>query len=48
VQIPMCNEREVYAQSIFAVCQLDWPKDRLLIQVLDDSYEDDVQELIRA
>lgn len=48
VQIPMCNEREVYAQSISAVCQLDWPKDRLLIQVLDDSYDDDLQELIRA
>ncbi|TYH13221.1 hypothetical protein ES288_A06G127000v1 [Gossypium darwinii] len=32
VQIPMCNEREVYEQSISAVCQLDWPKDRLLIQ----------------
>lgn len=48
MQIPMCNEREVYAQSISVVCQLDWPKDRLLIQVLDDSYEDDVQELIRA
>ncbi|KAB2077648.1 hypothetical protein ES319_A06G113200v1 [Gossypium barbadense] len=36
VQIPMCNEREVYEQSISAVCQLDWPKDRLLIQVLDE------------
>ena len=44
----MCNEREVYAQSISVVCQLDWTKDRLLFQVLDDSYEDDVQELIRA
>ncbi|GAA0162698.1 hypothetical protein LIER_18732 [Lithospermum erythrorhizon] len=26
----------VYAQSIAAVCQLDWPNDRILIQVLDD------------
>ncbi|PKI34338.1 hypothetical protein CRG98_045254, partial [Punica granatum] len=32
VQIPMCNEREVYAQSIAAACELDWPKDRILIQ----------------
>ncbi|KAA8530271.1 hypothetical protein F0562_004980 [Nyssa sinensis] len=47
VQIPMCNEREVYAQSISAVCQLDWPKDRLLIQVLDDSDDENVQLLIR-
>uniref|UniRef100_A0A5B7AMF5 Putative xyloglucan glycosyltransferase 4 n=1 Tax=Davidia involucrata TaxID=16924 RepID=A0A5B7AMF5_DAVIN len=47
VQIPMCNEREVYAQSISAVCQLDWPKDSLLIQVLDDSDDENVQLLIR-
>ncbi|CAH8363726.1 unnamed protein product [Eruca vesicaria subsp. sativa] len=48
VQIPMCNEREVYEQSISAVCQLDWPKDRILIQVLDDSDDESIQELIRA
>ncbi|KAG7567566.1 Nucleotide-diphospho-sugar transferase [Arabidopsis thaliana x Arabidopsis arenosa] len=48
VQIPMCNEREVYEQSISAVCQLDWPKDRLLIQVLDDSDDESIQQLIRA
>ncbi|XP_022732313.1 probable xyloglucan glycosyltransferase 5 isoform X2 [Durio zibethinus] len=48
VQIPMCNEREVYGQSIFAVCQLDWPKDRLLIQVLDDSDDESIQCLIKA
>ncbi|KAH9742016.1 Xyloglucan glycosyltransferase 4 [Citrus sinensis] len=34
VQIPMCNEREVYETSIAAACQLDWPKDRILIQLL--------------
>eukprot|EP01018_Ginkgo_biloba_P011446 Gb_05418 [translate_table: standard] len=48
VQIPMCNEREVYEQSISAVCQLDWPKDRILIQVLDDSDEEFVQVLIKG
>ncbi|XP_050225280.1 xyloglucan glycosyltransferase 4 [Mercurialis annua] len=47
VQIPMCNEREVYAQSIGAACQLDWPKDRILIQVLDDSSDANVQLLIK-
>ncbi|XP_054799656.1 xyloglucan glycosyltransferase 4 [Prosopis cineraria] len=47
VQIPMCNEREVYAQSIGAACQLDWPKDRILIQVLDDSNDGHVQLLIK-
>ncbi|KAL1168169.1 hypothetical protein V6Z11_A05G067100 [Gossypium hirsutum] len=48
VQIPMCNEREVYEQSISAVCQLDWPKDRLLIQVLDDSDDESIQCLIKT
>ncbi|WCJ30492.1 Cellulose-synthase-like C5 [Euphorbia peplus] len=48
VQIPMCNEREVYDQSISAVCQLDWPRDRLLIQVLDDSDDKTIQSLIKA
>ncbi|KAJ9176636.1 hypothetical protein P3X46_011923 [Hevea brasiliensis] len=48
VQIPMCNEREVYQQSIAAVCIQDWPKERMLIQVLDDSDELDVQLLIKA
>lgn len=48
VQIPMCNEREVYEQSISAVCQLDWPKDRILIQVLDDSDDESIQWLIKS
>lgn len=48
VQIPMCNEREVYELSISAVCQLHWPKDRLLIQILDDSDNECIQELIKS
>ncbi|KNA08048.1 hypothetical protein SOVF_166230 [Spinacia oleracea] len=47
VQIPMCNEKEVYQQSIGAVCNLDWPKSKLLIQVLDDSDDHTAQMLIR-
>lgn len=48
VQIPMCNERECYEQSISAVCQLDWPKNRILIQVLDDSSDEEVAGLIET
>ncbi|XP_072979170.1 probable xyloglucan glycosyltransferase 5 [Typha angustifolia] len=48
VQIPMCNEREVYEQSISAACRLDWPKERLLIQVLDDSNDETIQLLIKG
>lgn len=47
VQIPMCNEREVYETSIAAACQLDWPRDRLLVQVLDDSDDENLQFLIK-
>lgn len=39
---------QVYEQSISAVCQLDWPKDRFLIQVLDDSDDESIQYLIKA
>ncbi|KAA8528436.1 hypothetical protein F0562_035791 [Nyssa sinensis] len=46
VQIPMCNEKEVYQQSIAAVCNLDWPKSKLLIQILDDSDDPTTQMLI--
>ncbi|KAK9166057.1 hypothetical protein Scep_001248 [Stephania cephalantha] len=46
VQIPMCNEKEVYQQSIAAVCNLDWPKENILIQVLDDSDDPTTQLLI--
>ncbi|KAL0369441.1 UNVERIFIED_CONTAM: putative xyloglucan glycosyltransferase 6 [Sesamum angustifolium] len=48
VQIPMCNEREVYQQSIAAACVQDWPRERMLIQILDDSDDADVQFLNRA
>ncbi|KAI4366504.1 hypothetical protein MLD38_022375 [Melastoma candidum] len=47
VQIPMCNEKEVYQQSIAAVCNLDWPKSNFLIQVLDDSDDPVTQLLIK-
>eukprot|EP00268_Persea_americana_P042127 TRINITY_DN4211_c0_g4_i2.p1 TRINITY_DN4211_c0_g4~~TRINITY_DN4211_c0_g4_i2.p1 ORF type:complete len:693 (-),score=112.62 TRINITY_DN4211_c0_g4_i2:415-2493(-) len=47
VQIPMCNEKEVYQQSIAAVCNLDWPRSNMLIQILDDSDDPITQMLIK-
>ncbi|XP_042011722.1 probable xyloglucan glycosyltransferase 12 [Salvia splendens] len=47
VQIPMCNEKEVYQQSIAAVCNLEWPKGRMLVQVLDDSDDPLTQLMIK-
>ncbi|XP_031256663.1 glucomannan 4-beta-mannosyltransferase 2 [Pistacia vera] len=46
VQIPMFNEREVYKVSIGAACGLSWPSDRLVIQVLDDSTDATIKEMV--
>jgi len=37
VQIPVYNERYVAERVIDAVCAIDWPGERLEVQVLDDS-----------
>ncbi len=37
VQVPIYNERYVAERVIDAVCALEWPRDRLEIQLLDDS-----------
>ncbi len=46
VQLPVYNERYVVQRLIEAACALDYPKDRLEIQVLDDS-NDETQLLVR-
>ncbi|TVU28500.1 hypothetical protein EJB05_20019 [Eragrostis curvula] len=48
VQIPMYNEEEVYQLSIGAACRLTWPADRLIIQVLDDSTDAIIKELVKS
>lgn len=40
IQLPFYNERFVAARLIECAARLDWPKDRLEIQVLDDSTDD--------
>jgi cellulose synthase/poly-beta-1,6-N-acetylglucosamine synthase-like glycosyltransferase len=40
VQIPTYNEGELVRRVLEAVTALDWPRDRLAIQVLDDSIDD--------
>lgn len=47
VQLPLYNERYVAERLINAVAGLDYPRELLDIQVLDDS-TDDTQELARA
>jgi cellulose synthase/poly-beta-1,6-N-acetylglucosamine synthase-like glycosyltransferase len=40
VQLPMFNERYVARRLIDAVCRISYPRDKLEIQVLDDSTDD--------
>jgi len=48
VQLPMYNERLVARRIIRKACELDYPKDRLQIQVLDDSTDDTCQVALEA
>jgi cellulose synthase/poly-beta-1,6-N-acetylglucosamine synthase-like glycosyltransferase len=47
VQLPMFNEDTVAERIIRATCQIDYPLDRLEIQVLDDS-TDESADIARA
>jgi len=47
VQLPIFNERYVARRLVQAVCALDYPRDKLYIQVLDDSV-DDTQTIAKA
>ena len=47
VQLPVFNEATVVERLLDAACQLDWPRDRLQIQVLDDS-TDETRQLVEA
>jgi cellulose synthase/poly-beta-1,6-N-acetylglucosamine synthase-like glycosyltransferase len=40
VQLPIYNERYVVERLLDAVCAIEWPRDRLEVQVLDDSTDD--------
>ncbi|MEM9052383.1 MAG: cellulose synthase family protein [Bacteroidota bacterium] len=40
IQLPVFNERYVVERLIDATCKLDYPKDKLSIQLLDDSTDD--------
>src|SRR5476651_2276408 len=39
VQLPVCNEGYLALRVAAAACALDWPRDRLTIQLLDDGDE---------
>ncbi len=43
VQLPIYNEKYVIERLIDSICKLDYPDDRLEIQVLDDSTDESVE-----
>jgi cellulose synthase/poly-beta-1,6-N-acetylglucosamine synthase-like glycosyltransferase len=47
IQLPLYNEKYVARRVIDAVCSMDYPKNKMQIQVLDDS-DDDTIDLIRS
>ena len=48
VQLPLYNERYVAQRVILAAAALDYPRDRLEIQVLDDSTDDTTDRVARV
>jgi cellulose synthase/poly-beta-1,6-N-acetylglucosamine synthase-like glycosyltransferase len=48
VQIPVYNERYVAQRLLETVAKFDWPKDKLEIQVLDDSDDDTTAIIART
>ncbi|MBI2505303.1 MAG: glycosyltransferase [Candidatus Latescibacteria bacterium] len=48
VQLPLYNEYHVVERLIDAVCRLDYPRDRLQVQVLDDSQDETCQRAREA
>jgi cellulose synthase/poly-beta-1,6-N-acetylglucosamine synthase-like glycosyltransferase len=48
IQLPLFNEMYVVERLINSVCEIDYPKDKLEIQVLDDSTDETVKITARA
>ena len=48
VQLPVFNEHEVAIGAMRAAAALDWPRDKLRIQVLDDSTDESVAMIAEA
>ncbi len=46
IQLPIYNEKYVAQRLIDAVCKMEYPKDKIEIQVLDDS-DDETSELVQ-
>ncbi|HEY0107817.1 MAG TPA: glycosyltransferase family 2 protein [Rhizomicrobium sp.] len=48
VQLPVCDEGPLAVRVAAAAARLDWPRDKLEIQVLDDGRKGNPEDLVRA
>ena len=48
IQLPMYNEMYVAERLINTICEIDYPKDKLEIQVLDDSTDETVDVVAKV
>jgi len=48
IQLPLYNEMYVIERLINSVCEIDYPKDKMEIQVLDDSTDETVDVVAKA
>lgn len=48
VQLPMFNETHVAARIIERACRINWPRERLEVQVLDDSTDAETRAMVDA
>jgi cellulose synthase/poly-beta-1,6-N-acetylglucosamine synthase-like glycosyltransferase len=48
IQLPLYNEKYVACRLIDAICKMDYPQDRLEIQVLDDSEDDSSRAILQT
>jgi cellulose synthase/poly-beta-1,6-N-acetylglucosamine synthase-like glycosyltransferase len=48
VQLPVFNERHVVERLVKAISRLDYPRDRLIVQLLDDSTDETVNQAVAA
>lgn len=46
IQLPMFNEGACFERVIDACCQMDWPRDKLFVQVLDDSTDMSIRRAV--
>src|SRR5688500_13295990 len=47
IQLPIYNERYVVERLLNAVTRLDYPRDRVEIQILDDSTDDTTEIILK-